>query len=220
MNSVNTVQAVNQVASLKSPAYLHRMKLQYSPAHEVQAVEQVIERNQERLSASQEPELTLRERMEVQRLQQIDRSVREHEHAHQRAALDLAVSGPNFELERGPDGKKYAVGGEVNIDASLVGADAGQTIEKALKIQRAALAPNDPSPKDLRAATQARIVESKAHRKLSRDETLEVAVENKVKDLEKPEDQLFNKSLPPGFSQYKENLEFQKNLSNMLDLFT
>lgn len=220
MNSLDSVSSVKQIASLNSPAYLHNAKLKYSPANEVSAVEQVVDRNIERLSASDEPELTQQERLEVQRLQRTERSVHEHERAHQRAARDLAVSSPNYRYERGPDGKKYAVGGEVNIDASLVGAEASETVEKALRIQRAALAPNDPSPKDLQAATKARIVESKAHRKLAREESLEVIVENKTKNLEKPEDQLFEKNAPNGLNQYKQNLEFQKNLSNMLDLFT
>lgn len=220
MNSLDAVSTVKQVASLKSPAYLHNAKLKYSPQQEVSAVENVVDRNIERLSSSEEPELTQQEKLEVQRLRQTERSVHEHERAHQRAARDLAISSPSYRYERGPDGEKYAVGGEVNIDASLIGADAAETAEKALRIQQAAMAPNDPSPKDMQAATKARMVESKAHRKLNREQALEVVVENKTKNLEKPEDQLFEKNALPGLNQYKQNLEFQKNLSSMLDLFT
>jgi len=190
------------------------------PKEELNRTANMVDREAALFFLTAKRELSLKEQQEVSHLEQIERSVREHERSHMRAARDLAMTSPSYEFKRGPDGRNYAVGGEVNVDASLSGANAEETIDKARKIQNAALAPNDPSPKDQRAAVTARIIESKAYRKLSREESLEVIVQNKEKDHEHPEDQLFDKSLPVGFSQYRQNLEFQKNLSSMLDLFT
>ena len=53
--------------------------------------------------------------MELARLQQRDQEVRTHERAHLAAAGGLAVSGASFSYVTGPDGKRYANGGEVGI---------------------------------------------------------------------------------------------------------
>ena len=62
--------------------------------------------------------LTREETAEVRELQARDREVRAHEEAHKAAAGHLALGGPTYEYERGPDGREYAVGGEVQIDTS------------------------------------------------------------------------------------------------------
>jgi hypothetical protein len=69
-------------------------------------------------------ELTIKEKFEIMQLEQLERSVREHEQAHLRAARDLAIGKPSYEYKEGPDGKKYVVSGEVNIDSSPVSGDA------------------------------------------------------------------------------------------------
>lgn len=88
-------------------------------------------------------------------LQQRDREVRAHEQAHLSAAGRYAVSGANFDFQRGPDGRLYAVGGDVQIDASPIPGDPQATLEKAEALHRAALAPSDPSTQDRRVAAQA-----------------------------------------------------------------
>ncbi|WP_052761077.1 putative metalloprotease CJM1_0395 family protein [Sedimenticola thiotaurini] len=88
-------------------------------------------------------------------LQQRDREVRAHEQAHLSAAGRFAVSGANFDFQRGPDGRLYAVGGDVRIDASPVPGDPQATLEKAEALHRAALAPSEPSAQDRRVAAQA-----------------------------------------------------------------
>jgi hypothetical protein len=80
--------------------------------------------------------------------------VRAHERAHLAAAGGHAVSGANFSYQTGPDGKRYAVGGEVSIDISSEN-NPEATLRKALIIQRAALAPAEPSVQDRRIAMQA-----------------------------------------------------------------
>lgn len=62
-------------------------------------------------------ELTPEEEQKVRELKKRDREVRQHEQAHARAAGPYGGQ-PQYQYERGPDGKQYAVSGEVKIDTS------------------------------------------------------------------------------------------------------
>ncbi len=99
--------------------------------------------------------LTDEEQREVEELSRRDREVRAHEAAHKAAAGNLAKGGASFDYETGPDGRRYAVGGEVSIDTSPVEGDAAATARKMERVQAAALAPADPSAQDRQAAAQA-----------------------------------------------------------------
>jgi len=89
----------------------------------------------------------------IRQLSSRDREVRAHEQAH--AAVGGQYSGsPSYTFEKGPDGVNYAVGGEVSITAPPTG-DPEVTLRAAEQIQRAALAPADPSPQDRRVAAAA-----------------------------------------------------------------
>jgi len=103
----------------------------------------------------------------TQELKQRDREVRAHEAAHLAAAGRYATGGASFEYERGPDGKSYAVGGEVGIDTSPVPNDPEATIQKARMIKAAALAPADPSPTDRKVAASAAQMEAEARQDIS-----------------------------------------------------
>ncbi len=94
------------------------------------------------------------ERAEVQKLAQRDREVRAHEAAHKSVAGQYARSGVQFEYTHGPDGRQYATGGEVSIDASRP-EDPQAALQKALIIRRAALAPAQPSSQDRAVAAEA-----------------------------------------------------------------
>jgi len=95
-------------------------------------------------------------------LQRIDTKIRQHEMAHIAAGGRYITSGINFTYKRGPDGKNYAVGGEVGIDASPIPGDPEATIKKMNQVKSAALAPADPSPQDLKVASNATSEASKA----------------------------------------------------------
>jgi hypothetical protein len=97
----------------------------------------------------------------VQELQAVDTAVRAHEAAHLSAGGGVVTGGANFSYQRGPDGKMYAVGGEVPIDASE-GSTPDETIQKAQRIRAAALAPSDPSPQDYKVAAMAIMMEQNA----------------------------------------------------------
>ena len=93
--------------------------------------------------------------------------MRVHEQAHLDAAGAHARGGPSFTYQKGPDGKVYAVGGEVPIDLSPVADNPQATIQKAEAIQRAALAPAEPSGPDRQVAAQAAALATKARQELA-----------------------------------------------------
>ena len=90
-------------------------------------------------------ELETAARRAFESLRQRDQEVRLHEQAHLLAAGPYAKGAPSYTYQTGPDGQRYAVGGEVPIDLSPVPGNPQATLQKALTIRRAALAPTDPS---------------------------------------------------------------------------
>jgi hypothetical protein len=93
---------------------------------------------------------------ELQQLTQLtkrDTEVRAHEQAHASLGGQYA-SSPQYEYERGPDGKRYAVSGEVSIDIGEASTPQ-KTLRKVEQVKAAALAPAEPSAQDLRVATEA-----------------------------------------------------------------
>ncbi|WP_222943325.1 putative metalloprotease CJM1_0395 family protein [Shewanella algae] len=91
---------------------------------------------------------------EIDSLMKRDTQVRSHEQAH--AAVGVIHAGqPAFEFEKGPDGKRYAVEGEVQIDVSVVNGDPLATMAKMKQVYAAAMAPVDPSMADIRVAAEA-----------------------------------------------------------------
>lgn len=111
-------------------------------------------------------ELNQEDQQVVQELKQRDQEVRTHEHAHVAAGGQYVRGGVQYEYQTGPDGKRYAVGGEVSIDTSPVSGDPEATIRKAQTIRRAALAPAQPSAQDRRAAAAASQMEMKARQEM------------------------------------------------------
>lgn len=101
----------------------------------------------------------------IKRLSARDLEVRAHEQAHASVGGQYAGAA-QFSYERGPDGVRYAVGGEVPID---VGREASPeaTLRKAQVVKRAALAPAEPSPQDRRVATEATRMEAIARQQLA-----------------------------------------------------
>jgi hypothetical protein len=101
---------------------------------------------------------------QVQKLKQSDANVRKHEAAHQAAGGGNAGAA-SFTYTRGPDGKSYATAGEVQVDISPE-SEPSATISKMEQVKAAALAPDDPSPQDLRVAAQADALKLKAQSEL------------------------------------------------------
>lgn len=106
------------------------------------------------------------EARELAELVKRDRDVRTHEAAH--AAVGGPYAGsPSLTYKSGPDGRSYAVGGEVSIDLSPVAGDPRATIEKAQTVRAAALAPVQPSAQDMRVAARAMQMAAQAYAELS-----------------------------------------------------
>lgn len=91
----------------------------------------------------------------VQELRARDREVRAHEQAHASTGGPHAGT-PAYTLTFGPDGRAYAVGGGVSIDASPVEGDPAATVDKMEQVARAAVAPAEPSAADFAVAGEAR----------------------------------------------------------------
>ncbi|GBU25953.1 hypothetical protein R83H12_02622 [Fibrobacteria bacterium R8-3-H12] len=102
----------------------------------------------------------------------IDKKVHVHEQAHLSAAGGYARGGANYDYVTGPDGNRYANSGHVNLDTGREKTPEA-TIIKANIIQKAALAPADPSPSDRQIAANAA--------KMAADAQKEIAEEHKSK---------------------------------------
>ncbi len=101
------------------------------------------------------------DRQVVRQLAARDREVRAHEAAHQ-AAGGPYTGGAQFTYQRGPDGRMYAIGGSVSIDTAEVPNDPEATLDKAQTVQRAALAPAQPSSADRQIALRAQQMANQA----------------------------------------------------------
>ena len=82
----------------------------------------------------------------------------------------MAKEGATFSFQRGPDGKQYAVGGELNIDTSPVSGNPEATIRKAQQICAAALAPTHPSALDRAVAASATALDAQAQPDFQKEE--------------------------------------------------
>jgi hypothetical protein len=103
----------------------------------------------------------------VSKLSARDTAVRAHEAAHQAAAGGLGGAA-SFSYETGPDGKRYAVGGEVPVSLRP-GRTPQETIANAQTVRSAALAPADPSAQDLAVAAQASQMEAQARQEITQN---------------------------------------------------
>ena len=130
-----------------------------------------------------EGELTDEEKEVVEKLKARDQEVRPPEAAHAAAGGQYA-GAPTFSYQQGPDGKRYAIGGEVSIDTSP-GSTPEETIRKADQIRAAALAPADPSGQDQAVAAAA--IQMKAQAQA--EKAAQSAEELKAKDEEGEEEQ-------------------------------
>ena len=107
---------------------------------------------------------------EIEAYKARDQEVRTHERAHQSAGGQYA-SAPSYTMSRGPDGKRYATGGEVQIDISPVSGDPAATVQKMQQVRSAALAPAEPSSQDMSVAAKASRLESQARAELAASNT-------------------------------------------------
>ena len=145
--------------------------------------------------ASSPTELTSEEQQQVSELKQRDREVRAHEAAHMAAGGGYVRGGVSFTYQAGPDGKRYAVGGEVSIDTSAE-KDPNATIRKMQTVRSAALAPANPSGQDRAVAAAATAQEAQARQQMNAEKSTD------GKKVEKPSpDSNTTRSYTPGGKQ-------------------
>lgn len=106
-------------------------------------------------------DLSNEQRQVVNDLKKRDLEVKAHEQAHMAAGGPVVQVGATYQYQTGPDGKMYAVGGEVNIDVSPERTPEA-TIRKMQQVRKAALAPAQPSSTDRAVAAQASQIEAQA----------------------------------------------------------
>ncbi len=123
---------------------------------------------QETKKESSSDELSEGEEELVKELQARDTEVRAHEAAHQAAGGGM-TGAASYTYQQGPDGKMYAIGGEVSISMSS-GSSPQEAIANARQIAAAAMAAGDPSPQDHAVASSARVMEMKALQQLAKEE--------------------------------------------------
>lgn len=129
-------------------------------------------------------ELSQEEKKEVSELKKRDLEVRSHEQAHVAAGGAYVRGGPSFSYQTGPDGKRYAIGGEVSIDTSAVSGDPEATIRKMQVVRKAALAPGSPSSTDRSVAAAASQKMNAARMELAKERTEEGDDINKDKKVD------------------------------------
>jgi len=117
--------------------------------------------------------LTETEQEQVMELKKRDRQVKNHEQAHLSAGAGHIVQGAQYTFQQGPNGVRYAVGGDVKIDVSPVPGDPEATIQKAEQIRKAALAPPQPSAQDRQVAAEAMKMKNEAQAEKLKAETPE-----------------------------------------------
>lgn len=121
---------------------------------------------------------------QVQELKQIEREVIAHEAAHMAAAGALG-GGVSYTYTAGPDGKRYITGGEVPIQIQP-GSTPDETLRNMQQVQRAALAPADPSGQDRQVAARAAAMAAQARSEIASEGARRVAQRTDATQEEAP----------------------------------
>ncbi len=188
-----TLPALEEVEETRQTATDERSDTQARPKQETQSANtaqsttaEISDESKRRLEEERQQQRAqerLQDRQESAELQEIraladrDREVRAHEQAHQAVGGQYAGSA-SYTYETGPNGVKYAVGGEVPIDISKVPDNPEATLQKADTVRRAALAPPEPSPQDRQVAAQAVQLALEARSEIQQKQREETQVED------------------------------------------
>ncbi len=178
--------------------------------------------------ANGEP-LSNSEKQYISKLESIDRNVKAHEAAHIAAGGGVVSGGASYGYTRGPDGKLYATSGEVPISMKK-GDTPEETIQNAMSIQAAAMAPSDPSPQDYKVAASAAQMESSARVEQAEEKAKEAEENLKKIDENKDSNQASNNAESKqaestnkkGFfdDEFKKDSKESKNIDSKSDLYS
>lgn len=170
-----TNQVLSRVPYEQSPSVLDEGN---NVSEDAEAARESSKEAQE-LNTKAEKQALAQEQDVISQLAARDREVRTHEQAHAAVGGQYAGS-PTYSFQRGPDGVRYAVGGEVSIDTGKA-ATPEETIRKAQVVRQAALAPAEPSPQDRRVAAEASQIQAEAVQELRTQQVEEQKQERDIK---------------------------------------
>lgn len=150
-----------------------------------------------------------------------DREVRNHEQAHQTIGGQYA-GAMKLDYTTGPDGRRYAVSGEVPIDLSPVPGNPEATRAKAQQVRQAALAPAEPSNQDRAVAAQATQIALQAQIELRQQERSQSAdSDNEVEESRAIEQESENRTEQSSEQNNVEKTEDADNARERLEsIFT
>ncbi len=128
------------------------------------AREKLAQENEEKSTNDQK--LSKEEQKEVKELERIDRQVRSRELTHRAVAGSYAKGSVSFDYVTGPDGKKYAKEGHINIDSRPVPNNPEATIRKARAIRSVELSTTNTSPQNRTVSAEIAKIEREARMEL------------------------------------------------------
>lgn len=132
--------------------------------------EEKIEKEQEEKKSAEDSsteKLSEDEKRLVQDLRSRDAEVKMHEAAHQAAGGGM-TGAASYTYQQGPDGRMYAIGGEVSISIPS-GSTPQESMRNAQQAIAAAIAPADPSAQDFAVASSAMVMLMKAQQQLLKE---------------------------------------------------
>ena len=149
-----------RIVSSMSPGYL-----QVNPYFNENASKFSKDKKSENIAVELDKKENFNEKAVISELKKNERKVLSHEAAHVAAGGGF-VSSPKYSRVLGPDGKSYITGGEVSISVPS-SSDPKETIKNMEKVRAAALAPADPSSKDISVAAAAANAQAQAAAELA-----------------------------------------------------
>jgi len=155
-------------------------------------------------------EFSEEEQKMISELRSRDQEVRNHEQAHIAAGGAHVHGGASYSYQSGPDGKQYAIGGEVSIDTSVVKGNPAATIAKMQAVRSAALAPASPSGQDRAVAAAAAQVETQARADLSE----KISQEN---GTQKPDEKNTENTAAPEKSENTDTAQKSNTAADQID---
>ena len=133
------------------------------------------------------------------------------------AGSGLVRGGASYSYQKGPDGRDYAVGGEVSIDVSSE-KDPAATLAKMARVQAAALAPAEPSSQDRSVAAQAQATAAQARVEMTqKQDGASPGTDATKKPDETPEAYSINTENSQNSKQAFAAAAYQKNVKPALD---
>ncbi|MCL1115857.1 MULTISPECIES: putative metalloprotease CJM1_0395 family protein [Pseudomonadati] len=145
--------AMQESVKQTEPQKQQAVQAESNQTNEQSDAEKAAEHAEKQVKAQQQKQVQAEQQI-ISELSKRDIEVKTHEQAHKGIGGMFAQS-PSFSYEKGPDGKRYAVDGEVQIDVGVIKGDPQATFNKMQKVYAAAMAPNQPSSADIRVAAEA-----------------------------------------------------------------